>query len=78
MFIPLVLPHSLIDTLQITLNNHFNTNNRKKKFVKVHIVYDSKKIEVTVLFKILVMRPSFAAVLLSLFWLLPWQIRFLP
>ena len=44
----------------------FNPNDRKEKFLKIHIVYDIKKIGRSYCLKILVTRPSFVAVLLSL------------
>ena len=56
----------------------FNPNDRKEIFLKIHIVYDIKKIGRSYCLKILVTRPSFAAVLLSLLWPLSWQVRFLP
>ena len=56
----------------------FNPNDRNEKFLKIHLVYDIKKIGRSYCLKILVTRPSFAAVLLSLLWPLSWQVRFLP
>lgn len=56
----------------------FNPSDREEKFLKIHIVYDIKKIGRSYCLKILVTRPSFVAVLLSLLWPLSWQIRFLP